>query len=79
MSMFMQFSSCVMPCSFKATSAATSCILEKFFSFFYGSYHRHCKHLTSTNEFSLPVGSEVFSLFHKVMSCSTGIMQVVQR
>lgn len=36
------------------------------------------KHLTSTYEFILPVGSEVFSLFHKEMSCSTGIMQVAQ-
>lgn len=67
-----------MPCSFKVTSAATFCIFNKVGFFMVLITDFFCKHFTSTKEFILPVGSEIFPLFHREMSCSTGIMHVVQ-
>lgn len=66
-----------MPYSFKVTSADTFCILNKVGVFMVLTTDVVCKHLISTNEFIISVGSAVFSLFHKEISCSTGLMQVV--
>lgn len=74
----MQFSSFVMLGSSKVTSVATFCILNKVGVFTVLITDFVCKHLTSTNDFIFPVGSEVFPSLHKGMRYSTGIMEIVQ-